>query len=187
MHGSSVVETNETNPANPRRKAVSIVLALLGGSVPVAAADAYDIDGSHSFVLFKVNHLGVGMAYGRFNDISGTLTVDEENPSQSSVSLEVKAESVDTHHERRDQHLKSPDFLSAVQFPLVTFKSKSVSKGEGDTYEVGGDFTMRGVTRTVSATLERVGAGSDPRGNYRTGFNGSFVIKRSEFGRRLPN
>lgn len=154
-------------------------LAALGSA---AAADKYEVDGAHTFVLFKVSHLGVGTAYGQFNDVSGTLTVDEENPAGSSVAFEIKAGSVDTHNEKRDEHLRSPDFLSAVQFPLITFKSTGVKKSGEKSYEVSGDLTLRGVTKPVTAKLERVGSGKDPWGNYRTGFDGSFVIKRSDFG-----
>src|SRR5687768_12531453 len=83
----------------------------------VRAADSYQIDAVHSSVLFKIKHLGVADFYGRFNDVSGTVSFDNADPSKSSVALEVKVESVDTHNEKRDQHLKSPDFFNSKQFP----------------------------------------------------------------------
>jgi polyisoprenoid-binding protein YceI len=162
-----------------------LIVPLLCGtglSIPLRAADTYDVDPVHTVLVFKVNHLGYTDFYGRFNDISGTITIDEQNPALSSVKLDVKADSVDTHSDRRDQHLRSPDFLNASQFPRISFKSTKVNKKGDTTYEVAGDLTLRGVTKPLTVTLTRHKTGEDPWGNYRTGFNGSFTIKRTEFG-----
>src|SRR3981081_565163 len=94
-----------------------IVAAL--GSVfvpPVTAAATFRIDPVHTFVLFSVQHLGIANTYGRFNDISGTVVFDRDNPSKSSVELSVPIESLDTHNSIRDRSLKSPDFFNAKQF-----------------------------------------------------------------------
>ena len=166
----------------PAVAAIALALALLSSVAPqVRAADTYQVDPVHSMVLFKVDHLGFSYSYGRFNDISGSIVIDEENPANSSVQIEIKAESVDTHSARRDQHLRSVDFLNAKQFPVISFKSKQVKKS-GSTYEIAGDLTVRGVTKPVTVTLQRYRTGTDPWGNVRTGFNGSFTIQRSEYG-----
>lgn len=159
-----------------------VLLAMGSGIPPAAAADTYDVDPVHSYVLFRVNHLGVGTSYGRFNDVSGTLVVDEENPAQSSVSIEIAAESVDTANADRDKHLKSPDFFSVQQFPRITFKSTGIEKTGDAAYDVSGELTLHGVTKPVTLSLRRVGSGKDPWGKFRTGFDGSFVVKRGEFG-----
>lgn len=160
---------------------LATVVAAAGGR-PASAADTYELDGAHCYALFRVEHLGVGISYGRFNELSGTLVVDEENPAASSASIEITTESVDTANERRDQHLRSPDFFSATQFPTISFKSTSVKKGEGDEYAITGDLTLRGVTKPVTATMRRIGSGPDPWGNERTGFAGTFTVERSAFG-----
>src|SRR5262245_16340109 len=160
-------------------------LALAGApaSAPAAAtADKYDVDPVHSFVFFKIKHLGVGYVWGRINGPTGAILLDEATPSGSSVSVDLKADNVDTGVEKRDQHLKSPDFFNAKQFPTISFKSKSVKKSGDSGFEVTGDFTLLGVSKEITITLNHVGTGKDPMGNIRTGFDGSLTVKRSDYG-----
>src|SRR5438128_1473624 len=99
-------------------KPFAIVFAILSAFVLSAnAADTFKVDSVHSFVLFGVQHLGFTNTYGRFNDISGTVVFDKDNPSKSSVELSVPVESLDTNNSKRDQSLKTPDFFDAKQFP----------------------------------------------------------------------
>jgi polyisoprenoid-binding protein YceI len=146
------------------------------------AADMYKVDGVHSMVLFRVKHFGVGYIHGRFNAVAGTFTWDEANPAGSSLEMEVKADSVDTGNPQRDQHLKGPDFFNAKEFSTIAFKSTQVRQLDAHNYEVTGDLTLHGTTRPVTVKLEHVGSGKDPFGGFRTGFETTFTIKRSEFG-----
>lgn len=146
------------------------------------AADTYQIDPVHSSILFKIRHLNVADFYGRFNDASGTVTFDKENPEKSSIALEVKVESLDTHNDKRNQHLKSPDFFNAKQFPVISFKSTKVEKGGADTYKVTGDFTLHGVTKPVTVEFKKVGEGKGMQGEYRAGGGTEFTLKRSDYG-----
>lgn len=145
------------------------------------AADTYVIDGSHSAIVFRIKHLGVSYAYGRFNDISGEVVWDDANPEASTLNIQVKTESVDTASEKRDQHLRSPDFFSAKEFPVSSFTSTSVEKISNTTYKVTGDFQLHGVTKQVTADLEYIGDGKDPWGGHRAGFETTITIKRSDF------
>jgi polyisoprenoid-binding protein YceI len=147
----------------------------------VQAADTFKIDPVHSSVVFSVTHLGVSNFYGRFNDVSGTVVLDKADPSKSSVELTIPVESVDTHYEKRDQHLKGPDFFNAKQFPVMTFKSKKV-ESSGDTYNVTGDFTLHGVTKPLTLEVKKVGEGKGPEGEIRAGGETHFTIKRSDYG-----
>jgi len=149
--------------------------------VPVSAADAYKVDGGHSTVMFKVNHLGFSHTYGRFNEIDGSALIDEANASGSSISLSLDAGSVDTGNPPRDEHIRKADFLNAKEFPTITFKSKSVKK-KGKVYEVAGELTLRGVTKSITVPMTRLETGNDPWGNERTGFDGSFTIERADYG-----
>jgi polyisoprenoid-binding protein YceI len=144
-------------------------------------ADTYKIDPVHSSIGFGVMHLGVTNFYGRFDDVSGTVVFDKENPVKSSVELAVKTESVDTHEPKRDQHLKSPDFFNAKQFPTITFKSSKV-EATGDTYKITGDFTMHGVTKPLTVDFKKGGEGKGMQGEIRAGGETRFTIKRSDFG-----
>lgn len=164
------------------RRLTTLVVAVAALAVPTFAAENFDIDGDHSQVIFKVNHLGVSNNYGRFNNIAGTFVLDGAN---SKIDITIKADSVDTHHGKRDQHLMSPDFLNAKQFPTLTFKSKSVKMSGEKAMEVSGELTFLGVTKPLTLKVTQVGAGSDPWGGYRAGFETSFTIKRSDFGNKF--
>ncbi len=166
--------------------AVALTAAsLTPASAPVAAsatseAVKFKIDSGHSSVLFRVKHFGVSNFYGRFNKIGGEISWDAKNPEASSISIEIDAASVDSNDKGRDDHLRNTDFLSAKEFPTITFKSKSVKK-KGDKLELTGDLTLHGVTKSVTTAVEFTGEGETPFG-YRAGFEASFEIKRSEFG-----
>jgi polyisoprenoid-binding protein YceI len=163
-------------------------LALLtspstGAAAPASAlaADAYAVDGGHSAVLFRIEHLGIGMVWGRFNKITGSIAYDADKPADSSIEISVDAASVDTNNSGRDDHLRNADFLSAKEFPAIEFKSKSVKKKK-DGLEVAGDLTLHGVTKPVTAEVTHVGSGDDPWGNARVGFEARFTIDRTDFG-----
>ena len=159
------------------------IMAMLVGSLQSVHAQAvtYRIDPVHSFIIFRVKHLNTGFAYGRFNTFSGTIVVDERNPANSSIELEIDANSVDTGNSQRDDHLRSPDFFSARQFPKITFKSTRVRKINNTTVEVQGDLTMRGVTRPITARVTFTGKGRNQRGQEIIGFETTFTIRRSQF------
>ena len=157
-------------------------LLLGGGLTALAEGSTYAIDKSHSSIVFRVKHLDIGYTYGFFRDFEGSFVVDEANPSASSVEMTVQMGSVDTNDAKRDQHLKSPDFFNANQFPTMTFKSTAVSKDTDGSFKVDGNLTLHGVTKAVSVKMKKTGEADDPWGNHRIGFEGSFVIKRSDFG-----
>jgi polyisoprenoid-binding protein YceI len=163
-------------------KPIKIILAITLGSLGMAvqAADTFKIDPVESSVVFSVTY-GVSNFYGRFNDVSGTVVLDKADPSKSSVELTIPVESVDTHNEKRDQHLKSPDFFNAKQFPVMTFKSKQV-ESSGDTYKVTGDFTLHGVTKPLTLEIKKGGEGKGMEGEIRGGGETHFTIKRSDYG-----
>ena len=153
------------------------VLALLGPALPARAAD-YAVDPMHSGVNFKISHLGLAWVYGRFDEFSGSFTIDG---AKASFALTIKTESVDTNNKKRDDHLRSPDFFNAKQFPVITFKSTSVKPITGG-YDVTGDFTLHGVTKSITFPLKGGRTAEFPKGVQRTGFSTELVIKRSEFG-----
>ncbi len=165
--------------------ALSVIacLGLLPGQSPrAAAADAYKIDKVHSSIMFRIKHGDFGYVYGRFNDLGGNFTLDETNPANSTLEVEIKADSVDTNNADRDKHLKGADFFNAKEFPKITFKSKQVKALDNKNYEVTGDLTLHGVTKSVTAKVEFVGKGKDFKGTQRAGLETIFVIKRSDFG-----
>ncbi len=159
-----------------------VALDPLGASAAAvtAAPSTYKIDGGHSAVVFKVKHAGASWFYGTFEAISGSMTVDEAEPGNSSIEIEIEAGSVDSNSEQRDGHIESPDFLSAKEFPTITFKSTAIEDAGGGNLEVTGDLTFRGVTKPISAAVELIGKG-EFRGE-RIGYEARFSFERSEFG-----
>jgi polyisoprenoid-binding protein YceI len=150
---------------------------------PKPAGQVFDIDPVHSSILFRVKHLDVSYFYGRFNELSGSFMVDEEDPSKSFVKIEVPTASVDTNNENRDKHLKSQDFFSAKEFPTLRFKSTQVEKTGKTTYRVTGDLTYRGVTKSVTFDAGHTGTAEvSERFGLRSGFGAMLEIKRSDFG-----
>jgi polyisoprenoid-binding protein YceI len=156
------------------------MLCLTGASV--WAEDTYEVDPIHSSVVFKVGHLNIGTVFGMFTDFSGTIIADRENPEKSSVEMTVRAASVNTHVDKRDDHLRSNEFFNAALFPEIKFKSTGVKKIDDKTFEVTGNFNLHGITKELTVTVHFLGEGNDPWGGYRMGFETEFDIVRSEFG-----
>ena len=162
------------------------LLLLIGfaGLTQSMSVTAYEVDTAHSMILFRAKHNGVAYNYGRFNEFTGAITMDETDASKSTVEFEVKAASVDTGNEKRDQHLRSSDFFSAKQFPVITFKSTKVSakEGEGEVLAVTGDLELHGVKKSITVDVEITGRAQGRQGESLIGFESIFTIKRSEFG-----
>lgn len=170
----------------PYAAAVVLALLIMGftGNIQLTnAADTYEIDTAHSMIIFRAKHNGVSYNYGRFNEFTGKITMDAD-VSNNTVEFEVKAASVDTGNEKRDQHLRSSDFFSAKQFPVITFKSTTVSAKEGkeNVLEVTGDLELHGVKKSVTVDVEITGQGQGRQGESLIGFESTFTIQRSEFG-----
>lgn len=163
------------------RPQIVVAVLILAATGAPALADEYAIDPAHSAAVFRVSHIGLSWVYGRFNDVSGGFAVDPRNPASTRFELSAKPESIDTGNAQRDQHLKSPDFFDAKQFPAIAFKSTSVKPVDGG-YEVAGTLTLHGVTKPLTLTLKGGRTAEFPRGVQRTGFVGEITIKRSDFG-----
>jgi polyisoprenoid-binding protein YceI len=162
--------------------AVGLATAIAVLATPSASrpdAETYAIDGVHSTVIFRIGHLGVSNFYGRFNEVKGSFTVAEGGTGAVDVTIPVA--SVDTANEKRDNHLKSPDFFSAEQFPEITFKSSELKHLGGSKYEAKGTLKLHGVEKQVTVPVERIGS-REAMGGYRTGFEGMVTIQRSDFG-----
>ena len=143
---------------------------------------SYTFDLSHSSVGFTVRHLMISKVHGRFQSWTGTLEIDEADLSQSKVTVEIDAASIDTKEPKRDDHLRSADFFDVEKFPKLTFASTKVDAVDAERLHVTGDLTIHGVTRTVVLDVERGGEVKDPWGGTRTGFSATTSISRKEFG-----
>jgi polyisoprenoid-binding protein YceI len=166
--------------------AVAVVASLFIATVASAAPQSFKLDPNHTFAVFRVNHLGYSTMIGAFNEISGQLTLDQDQLDNSTVEITLNTTSVDTNHQKRDDHLRSPDFFNAVEFPEMTFKSTSVKTTGDNTMEIAGDLTLLGETKpvTLEAVLNKVAEHPIPsyNGVVVAGFSASTSLKRSDFG-----
>jgi len=142
----------------------------------------YTLDPAHSRIGFVARHAMITKVRGSFNEFEGTAYVNVENPAKSSVSMRIKAHSIDTRNEQRDNHLRSNDFLAMDEYPEITFASSNVTPIDNITYRVTGDLTIKGVSKPVTIDFEYHGAAVDNFGNLRIGFDGSVVINRKDWG-----
>jgi polyisoprenoid-binding protein YceI len=143
----------------------------------------YQIDPAHSSVQFAVRHLMVSNVRGSFSGVTGTVTFDSANPSASTVNATIDVNTITTNDEKRDGHLKSPDFFDAAQYPVMTFKSTQVEKTGDAEFDVTGDLTLHGVTKKVVLDVEEVSSeAKDPWGGTRVGVTAKTKIKRGDFG-----
>ncbi len=141
----------------------------------------WNFDNVHSVVGFSVRHLMISKVRGHFNKWGGTFEYDPKNPSTAKIDVKVETASIDTREEKRDAHLRSPDFFDVEKFPEMTFKSTSVS-GSGEELELTGDLTLHGVTKSVKLKVESLGTTKDPWGGERAGFSASTSVNRKDFG-----
>ncbi|MCF7975049.1 MAG: YceI family protein [Phycisphaerae bacterium] len=163
-------------------KALFIISLSAFLTLPVAAKpETFKVDPVHSMIFFKIQHAGVGYTYGMFFNPEGQFVVDQETPENSSVTVQVKADSVNTGNTNRDNHVKGPDFLNARQFRVISFKSTSVTKTGEKTYEAKGQLSLHGVEKDIVVALEETGR-AEIRGKTAMGYEGKFRIKRSDFG-----
>src|ERR1700712_1554888 len=150
-------------------------------TLPAELTGDYTLDPTHTRIGFVARHAMVTKVRGAFNEFEGTVPLDGSNPAASSAKVTINAKSIDTRNEQRDDHLRSNDFFSMDEFPEITFVSTGVSV-DGDTYNLTGDLTVKGVTKSLTIPFEFEGAAKDPFGNDRVGFSGSLVINRKDFG-----
>ncbi|MEM6978026.1 MAG: YceI family protein [Planctomycetota bacterium] len=164
------------------RSCTLAMLAIVASVVspPTRGAD-YVLDDQHTSIVFAINHFGLSYCYGMFGKYGGEFSVDMSNASEATFQFTIDAASLDTQVEKRDEHLRGPDFFNVKQFPEITFTSKSVSV-DGQTLNITGDLTMHGQTKTIVLPLTFIGEGAGPYGKQRIGFAGRTTLKRSEFG-----
>ena len=159
--------------------ALAAVLALPG----LAPASTWEIDPAHASIEFRVRHLMVAWVKGAFPDVAGTVEIDETALTKSKVSVTIGSASIDTNNAKRDEHLRSADFLDSANFPAMTFVSKKIVAEGGQLRQVIGDLTIRGTSREVTLNVDELTpAIKDPWGNTRRGVTASTEINRKDFG-----
>ena len=158
-----------------------IVAAL--GLPSLARAATWNLDPAHTSVQFSVRHLMVSTVRGAFAKVTGTVQVDEKDLTRTKLQATIDAASIDTRIEKRDAHLKSPDFLDVAKYPTITFVSKKIEQVGPGHFKVTGDLTLHGITREVSLDVEGPTPEiKDPGGKVRAGAQATTKINRKDFG-----
>jgi polyisoprenoid-binding protein YceI len=142
---------------------------------------AYQIDNAHSQIQFTVRHMMISKVRGTFEKFTGNINLDEKNPANTTVEVQIEAESVNTREPKRDAHLRSGDFFDAEHYPYLTFKSKRVEQTSESTALLYGDLAIRGISREVKLEVEYTGAAKSPWGATSFGFNAHGVINRKDW------
>lgn len=154
-------------------------------STQAPSTTTWTIDPAHTLVEFSAKHMMITTVKGRFADVRGTVSLEEDRPDASSVEVELAAASLDTRTEQRDQHLRSADFLEVESHPLSSFRSRRIDGlqlRDGGEFRIVGDLTIRGVTREVALDATYEGRGRDPWGGERVSFSATTRIDRRDFG-----
>src|SRR6185436_14779537 len=159
----------------------ALALALLVPA-PTRAA-TWELDPAHSTIGFAIRHMMISTVRGQFRTFTGKATGDPKTPDKAAIEASIDAASIDTANEKRDGHLKSPDFFDVAKFPTITFKSKSIAAAGAGKAKVTGDLTLHGVTKEVVLEVEGpTQVIKDPMGNTRAGAHATAKIDRREFG-----
>lgn len=161
--------------------ALAALISLTAFSTTAKAGDAYSLDRSHSEVGFTVSHMLISKVRGAFRDFGVELNIDPKDLAKSSVKATIKVASVDTDNADRDKHLLNADFFDEAKFKTITFTSKKIEK-RGAQWVAIGDFTMKGVTKTIELPFTFNGPIQDPWGKTRVGIEANLVINRQDYG-----
>ena len=175
-------------PSNWMRKTAaaaifaSALTAIAAVSARAAGTQTWNIDPVHSNITFKVRHMMLSDVKGQFDRFSGAITANDDDPKSVEIQATIDATSIDTHSDKRDTHLKSPDFLDVAKYPTITFKSTKIEPDGDGKWKVIGDLTLHGVTKPV--TLEVTGPTPEVMvmGSPRRGASATATINRQEFG-----
>jgi polyisoprenoid-binding protein YceI len=159
----------------------AVLAAAVLSASSALAADTYTFDKAHSTVGFQVRHIFT-MVGGSFGDFTGTIQVDKANPAASAVEFTIQTASINTNEPKRDEHLRSADFFDVANHAAITFKSSGVKPAGGNLYQVNGQLTMHGVTKTVTLPVQFLGEGKDPWGNEKMGFELAATLNRKDYG-----
>lgn len=172
-----------------KKFAFAIAAATLLAVPGFAQTSTWTIDPAHSGVEFQIKHLGVSNVRGSFSGVTGTVVWDEKNVSNSHVEAVVDAKTISTGQEKRDEHLKSPDFFDVAKYPTLTFKSTSVKRPSDGKLQIIGDLTLGGQTKPVTLDVDGPAAPQKGMGGKTvSGFSATGMIKRTDFnfGQKYP-
>jgi len=167
----------------PKILFAAALLMLATAIQPAQAAEHYVMDTAkhHAFITFKIAHLGYSWLLGRFDNFSGDFTYDAEHPEGNAARVTIDVASINTNHAMRDKHLRSEDFFDVARFPEASFVSTGYADKGNGRGTLKGRLTLRGVSQKIAIDVKQIGAGPDPWGGYRRGFEGHTTLHLSDY------
>lgn len=159
----------------------SLAFAVAASVAWADKVENYKIDTAHSSIGFKIRHF-FSKVPGEFKQFEGNLVVNWDDMTKSRVEATIQTASIDTNNDKRDAHLRNEDFFDAAKHATITFKSTAWKQVDKDTYDISGDFTLRGVTKPVTLRTKFTGQGPDGGGGHRTGWEATTTIDRTAYG-----
>jgi len=163
------------------RKTLVLTLLTLAAAQAPAATYKIDTEGAHAFVQFRIQHLGYSWLWGRFDKFDGSFEYDEKQPEKASLQITIDTTSLNSNHAERDKHLRDDRYLNVEKFPEAKFVSTSFSEEADGNGVMKGNLTLNGVTKDIDINVELVGAGDDPWGGYRRGYEGRTTLNLKDF------
>jgi polyisoprenoid-binding protein YceI len=165
------------------QRLTTTLMALATLALPAfGSAATWQLDPAHSSVQFSIRHMMISNVRGEFRTFSATATGDPLKPAEASVKATIDAASIDTGDEKRDAHLKNPDFLDVGKYPTITFESTKIEPAGDTGVKVTGNLTLHGVTKEVVLDVEGPVTVKDPQGNLKAGAHATTKINRQDFG-----
>lgn len=161
-----------------------LIIWLLSSTALFADNYRIDTEGAHASINFKIKHLGYSWLTGRFNQFKGGFSYDPRNPAKTYIEVSVKTASVDTAHAERDKHLRGRKYLYTQKYPEAIFVSTGYKQTSKTTGQLTGNLTLHGISKSVSMRIKQIGAGKDPWGGFRRGFETELKIRLHDFGIR---
>jgi polyisoprenoid-binding protein YceI len=170
--------------ANGAGRALAVGLLAFPAGSALAEAAPYELDPAHTVVAFLVEHIGFARVLGSFNQVEGSFIFDEATGTLSDVRVSVGTASVASHHEERDEHLRSDEFLDSDEHPEMTFAANDARAVGDRQFEIVGDLSLLGITRplTLNATWNKSGDYPIGRNAYAIGVSARGVLRREDFG-----
>ncbi|MBV1876363.1 MAG: YceI family protein [Pseudomonadales bacterium] len=164
-----------------KQAAKSLFLVILTIITTNIQAAQYKLDPTHSFINFKISHLGYSWLIGRFNQLDGEFTYDPKALQTTQIKISIDTNSLDSNHTERNSHIKGEKYLDVATYPQAIFHSTGFA-GDASGGILSGELELHGVKQQISFPIKKIGAGPDPWGGHRAGFEGSVTIKRTDFG-----
>ncbi len=165
---------------------IGLLFTFAGVSSAWAADYVIDTKKAHASIDFRFKHLNISWLSGEFKEFDGSFSYDDAKPAATRIEVNINTASIDSNYAERDKHMRSKKFLDTGKYPAAKFVSTRFEANGDGSATVYGDLTLHGITREIAIDATKIGAGPDPWGGYRAGFEGRVTLNTTDFGMKFP-